>query len=399
MTASAPDTAPDRVADWIRLIEARYPARDAQSWDAPGLQVGDPRDEVHRVLVCLDVTEATLAEAAQHGADLVLAHHPLLFRPLARLTPDSAPGRLALAAARAGVSVHAAHTNLDAGTPGTTEPITDALGLDPATLRPLQPVAAPGKRKLVTFVPVEDTLRVLGALSEAGAGVIGAYDHCGFRVQGTGSFRPSPEANPHLGQVGSVNEVTEDRLEVELAPSDVERVVAALWEAHPYEEVAYDVYPLEVPDAASGKGLGRVGDLPEPRPLRWVADRVAAHVPAPHLRLAGDPDQPVRRIAALGGSGDGLIDAALAAQADCYVTGDLRHHPTLDARTQGLALVDAGHGAVEGAALARVAAALTDDARHAGLQAQVVLSQAPTEPWAPYRPVTGAHHPDGEEDR
>ena len=386
----------DRVGDWIRLVEARYPRRDAQPWDAPGLQVGDPEDRVHRVLVCLDVTATTLAEATDRDADLVLAHHPLLFRPLGRLTTETAPGRLALAAARAGIAIHAAHTNLDAGTPGTTDPIVDALGLDPDALAPLERVSAAGKHKLVTFVPAEDTERVLGALSEAGAGVIGAYDHCGFRVRGTGSFRPSPEANPHLGDVGAINEVTEDRLEVELAPRDLERAVAALWQAHPYEEVAYDVYPLEVPDSASGKGLGRVGELPEPRPLRWVADRVAGHVPAPHLQVAGDLDQPVQRIAALGGSGDGLIGAALAAEADCYITGDLRHHPTLDARTQGLALIDAGHGAVEGAALPRVAAALAADARTVGLDAEILTSAAAHEPWAEYRPA--APEPPASED-
>lgn len=377
-------SSPDRVADWVALVDACYPERDAASWDATGLQVGDPADPVGGVLVCLDATAETIDEAREQGCDLILAHHPLLFRGLERLTPDSAPGRLALRAARAGVSVLAAHTNLDVAVPGTTEPITEALGLERP--EPLQPTPPAEQVKLVTFVPREDTVKVLGALSEAGAGVIGEYDHCAFRVAGTGSFRPSPAANPHLGAHGEINEVAEDRLEVDVDRVDLERVVAALWETHPYEEVAYDVYPVVQPaSAGGGKGLGRVGDLPEPLSLREVCDALVAALPAPHLRVAGELEQPVRRVAACGGAGDALIDAALGAQAECFVTGDLRHHPTLDARTQGLAVIDAGHGAVEEAAMRRVTGQLAEDAAAAGLRAPVRASGASGEPWAEYK--------------
>ena len=375
--------ATDRLADWVALVDARYPERDAASWDATGLQVGDPDDAVHGVLVCLDVTAASLDEAREHGCDLILAHHPLLFRGLARLTPDTAPGRLALSAARAGVAVLAAHSNIDVAAPGTTEPITGLLGL--GDVEPLQPTPPPETCKLVTFVPVEDTMTVLGALSAAGAGVIGEYDHCGFRVAGTGSFRPSPAASPHLGERGELNEVTEERLEVDCDRGDLDAVVAALWQAHPYEEGAYDVYPLTAPAVTDGKGLGRVGELDEPLTVREVCDRLSDGLPAPFLRVAGELDAPVRRVAACGGAGDALIDAACAAGAECFVTGDLRHHPTLDARSQGLAVVDAGHGAVEQAAMATVADALAADADKAGLSAPVRRSALAGEPWADYR--------------
>lgn len=373
----------DRLADWVALVDERYPQRDAASWDATGLQVGDPDDAVHGVLVCLDVTAATLDEARRHGCDLIVAHHPLLFRGLERLTPGTAAGRLALSAARAGVGVLAAHSNVDVAVPGTTEPITGLLGV--GGLEPLQPTPPPEALKLVTFVPVEDTMTVLGALSAAGAGVIGEYDHCGFRVRGTGSFRPSPQAHPHLGERGELNEVTEERLEVDLERADLEAVVTALWDAHPYEEVAYDVYPLASPPAAGGKGLGRVGALAEPLTLREVCDRLVDGLPAPFLRVAGELEAPVRRVAACGGAGDALIGAARSAGADCYITGDLRHHPTLDARTQGLAVVDAGHGAVEHAAMRTVAETLSADAGTAGLGAPVHRSALPGEPWADYR--------------
>ncbi|HVM00607.1 MAG TPA: Nif3-like dinuclear metal center hexameric protein [Egibacteraceae bacterium] len=384
----------DRVADWVALVDRHYPERDAAAWDATGLQVGAPDDAVTRVLVCLDVTDAALDEAAREGCDLLLAHHPLLFRPLAALTPRTAAGWLALRAARQGTAVLAAHTNLDVAEAGTTAPIVEALGL--ADVRPLVPAAAePGQElKLVTFVPHAATAAVLAAVSAAGAGVIGEYDQCSFRVAGTGTFRPSAAANPASGTRGRLNEEAEDRLEVVVPRSRLGAAVAALWDAHPYEEVAYDVYPLvSVPGRGGAKGLGRVGDLAEPTPLRAVADRLATALPAPFLRVAGDLSRTVRRIAACGGAGDSLVAAAQAAGADVYVTGDLRHHPALDALTLGLALVDAGHHATEAAALPAFRRALAGAAAERGLRATLVASAISTEPWAPYTPPGATGRP------
>lgn len=375
----------DTVQDWVDLVSARYPERDAASWDATGLQVGDPRARVHAVLVTLDVTDAVLDEAARTGADLVLAHHPLLFRPLERLTPATAAGHLALRAAREGVAILAAHTNFDAAHAGTTDPVVRLLDLRDA--RPLEPLPQepPADAKLVVFVPHADTAAVLAALAEAGAGVIGEYDRCSFRVAGTGTFRPSPAANPSVGEREQTNEVAEDRLEVLVPRARLGAAVEALVDAHPYEEVAYDVYPLAGDGRASGKGLGRVGELAEPLMLREVADRLAAGLPSPHLRVAGDLDAPVRRVAACGGAGDGLLHAAVDARADVYVTGDLRHHVALDALTLGLALVDAGHYATEAAALPDLVTALTEDARRRNLSARLVPSALRTEPWTAHR--------------
>lgn len=378
----------DRLADWIGLVDELYPERDAAGWDNTGLQVGAPDDPVSAVLVCLDVTDETLDEAAEVGADLLLAHHPLLFRPLSGLTPDTAGGRLALRAARAGISVLAAHTNVDVAGAGTTEPAVDVLGLE--DVRPLAPQRDVGeeKVKLVTFVPAEDAMRVLEAMAAAGAGVIGEYDHCAYRLSGTGTFRPSEAANPATGRVGVLNEEHEERLEIDVPRRLLRGVVAALDEAHPYEEVAYDVYPVEFSGGAT-KGFGRVGDLPEPTVLRALADQLAERLPAPFLRVAGDLDRRVRRVAACGGAGDHLIHDALAAGADVYVTGDLRHHPTLDAVTQGLACIDAGHYATEAAALPALREALTTAAATQGLAARLLGSGVRTEPWAPYAPPVG----------
>lgn len=371
---------PDTVRDWIRLVHDLYPPGDAEEWDNVGLQVGDPGWGVDRVLVTLDVTSDVLAEAIDGPPTLVIAHHPLLFRPLPSLTPSTAAGKLALLAASSEVAVLAAHTNLDVAEDGagTSDPvmsvlgITDVVPLDVAT-------RASDEVKLVTFVPPDHVDAVLDAMARAGAGVIGDYERCSFRVPGTGTFRPGPEADPYAGEVGADNEETEDRLEIVVPRPRLHAVLRALRGAHPYEEVAFDVYTLV---AGGRRGIGRVGDLPEPLPLRDLAARLRDGIPAPHLRFAGDPRRSITRVAAVGGSGDAYIGAALAAGAGVLVTGDLRHHPVRDALELGLALVDAGHHATEAAAIPRWVERLRGAASERGLSAALVASSVDTAPWS-----------------
>ena len=370
----------DQVSQWLDALHQAFPPADAEAWDTVGLQVGDPADPVDGVLVCLDVTPDTIAEAQAQGASLIIAHHPLFFRPLERLTPASATGRLALAAARAGIAVAAAHTNFDVAAEGTTEPIQRLLGIQ--SVVPLTD-AKGGFVKVVVFVPVEATAQVLAAGFEAGAGGIGEYDECSFSVSGTGTFRPSDAANPVIGERGQRNEVAEDRVEM-VVPSDrASAVVAAVTAAHPYEEVALDVYPLAGvgPGVAPRKGLGRVGDLATPMTVAQAAQRLRDGLPSPLLRAAGDPDRVVTRVAACGGAGDSLVGAAQAAGADLYVTGDLRHHVATDALTMGMALIDAGHYATEAAALPALVERLGSGAAERGLSARLLASSVSTEPW------------------
>jgi dinuclear metal center YbgI/SA1388 family protein len=373
----------DHLRDWLAVLDSSYPTADAADWDSVGLQVGSPDDAVSAILVCLDVTRATLAEAQQRHAEVLLAHHPLFFRPLERLTPSTAPGALALDAARRGVSVVAAHTNFDVATHGTTGPIMAALEIrDAAPMVAIQPATA--VVKLAVFTPAESTGAVLDAAFAAGAGTIGEYTECSFRVSGTGTFRPSAQTAPAVGERERRNDVPEERLEVVVPRAVLGEVVRAVVAAHPYEEVAFDVFPtVAVPPAGTaGKGTGRIGELPAPRRLADVAAALRERLPSPHLRFAGDPQRLVRRIAACGGAGDGYISAALAAGADCYITGDLRHHVTLDALTQGLAVIDAGHYATEAPALTALLTTLEKAGRERGLTARLLASTITTEPWA-----------------
>lgn len=370
----------ETVKDWIDLVHGLYPPRHAASWDNVGLQVGDPSWPVERVLVALDVTGKVVAEAAEQAGTLLLAHHPLLFRPLDRLTPETASGRTALAAAANKVAVAAAHTNLDvaADGAGTSDPVARALDLQ--EVRPLTSEGGGTSRfKLVTFVPADEVEVVLTALASRGAGTIGEYERCSFQVSGTGTFRPGDGTDPHVGTIGEDNRVAEVRLEMVVPAGRVREVVDALLAAHPYEEVAYDLYPLH---DLSPHGFGRVGRLPSPMPLRAVAAAIRERLPAPHLRFAGEPDRLIRTLAVVGGAGDSLIGAARAAGVDCYVTGDLRHHVTLDALEQGLTLIDAGHHATEAAALPSWMERLRVAAGERGLAAPVVASEVDTVPWA-----------------
>lgn len=368
----------DTVGDWMALVEDRYPPSTAADWDEVGLHVGASSWPVERVLVSLDVTGAVVDEAADGPATLLLAHHPLLFHGLDRLTPDTAAGGLALRAAAAQVAVAAAHTNLDvaADGAGTSDPVADLLALEGR--EPLTSEVRAAARKLVTFVPPEAVEEVIDALAEAGAGRIGRYERCSFRVRGIGTFRPSADADPYRGEPGDDNRVEELRVEMEVPGRRLGGAVRALLTVHPYEEVAYDVYATTT---GGTLGFGWVGDLPEPSTLREIASRIRRELPAPHLRYAGDPERVVRRVAVVGGAGDSLVGAARTTGADVYVTGDLRHHVTLEALETGLALVDAGHHATEIAAMPAWRSRLEEAAGDRGLAAEVIASSIPTGPW------------------
>lgn len=329
------------VSDWMAYLDDLYPPAWTQEWDNSGFQVGDRSAEATRVLVALDPTEEVIREAADRGCGLLVTHHPLLFRPRTRLDVADPVARAAALALTSGVAVAACHTNADAASPGVSDALADALGV--RVEGPLEPTAAGEQVKLVTFVPPEATEKVLDALAGAGAGVIGEYTHCSFRLRGAGTFMPSAAADPAVGEREVFNEVQEDRLEMVLPSGRLGAATRALVEAHPYEEVAYDVYPLAT---RLGLGLGRVGTLADPLDAAGLADRCRERLGA-DARLAGDPERRVERVAVCGGSAASLIPAAIAAGADAYVTGDVKHHDALDASAAGLAVIDAGHHATE----------------------------------------------------
>lgn len=360
------------VSDWLELLDEWYPPAWAEEWDNVGLQVGDRSRRAERALVALDPTAEVVGEAADKGCGLLVAHHPLLFRPLSRLDVDEPVGRTLAAALSGGVAVVACHTNADVASPGVSDALAEALDLEVTGV--LDETAAGERVKLVTFVPADATAKVLDAIAGAGGGVIGEYTHCSYRVSGTGTFLPSDRARPAVGERGSLNEVEEDRLEV-VVPRDRLRAAAlAMVDAHPYEEVAYDVYPLA---SGGGLGLGRVARPRSPLTASALAD-VCRERLGGSVRVAGKDDVDVRNVALCGGSGASLIPAALRAGVDAYVTGDVKHHEALDAASDGLTVIDAGHHGTEWPFVPHLAGRLAT----AGL-GEVLVSEVSTDPFSP----------------
>jgi len=339
----------------MAVVDRLAPFDLAEPWDHVGLQVGSPGDKVRGVLVALEVDDATLDEAARQKCDLLLVHHPLIFDALERLSDDSEAGRLALRAARDGVAVIVAHTNLDKAHGGIADLIAELLGLEAAA--PLAPAAADAL-KLVGFVPADDADLVRKAVFAAGAGVIGEYEHCSWAVEGQGTFFGREGAEPTLGRAGHDEAVSELRLEVVFPRRLKRRVTGAYVVAHPYEEPAYDIYPVE--NEVATLGLGRLGVLPAAQPLAAFAADVAAVLRLPSLRYSGDGARAVKRVAVLPGSGAEAIARGVAQVADVLVTGDVKYHEARAAQAQGLALVDAPHGVTEQEAVLRWAWTVAD---------------------------------------
>ncbi|MEZ0363428.1 Nif3-like dinuclear metal center hexameric protein [Mycobacterium sp. pUA109] len=334
-----------RLAEVIGVLEAAYPPGLAQPWDSVGLVCGDPDEPVDSVTVAVDATGAVVDEVPERG--LLLAHHPLLLRGVDTVATSTPKGALVHRLIRSGRSLFTAHTNADSARPGVSDALADALGLTVQAVLEPRP-ATPELDKWVIYVPVEHADAVRAGVFAAGAGHIGDYAQCSWSVTGVGQFLPGDAASPAIGRRGAVEQVTEDRVEVVAPAASRAAVLAALRAAHPYEEPAFDVFALQPPPA--DVGLGRVGALPRPEPLRDFVARVAAGLPATAwgVRAAGDPDRPVSRVAVCGGAGDSLLAAAAGADVQAYVTADLRHHPADEhRRASPVALVDVAHWASE----------------------------------------------------
>jgi dinuclear metal center YbgI/SA1388 family protein len=376
-----------KLSDVVDLVHGWYPPATAEGWDAVGLVHGDPEQTVEKVMFAVDPTPEVAREAAEWGADLLVVHHPLFLKPVHGFAATTAKGRTLATLAGAGCALLTAHTNADRAVGGVSEALATALGL--TGLAPLVPGWEGPMDKLTTYVPAPDADRVRAALADAGAGRIGDYDQASFSTPGEGRFRPLEGAAPSIGSVGTPEVVEEVRVEVVLPRGRRTPVVAAMLAAHPYEEPAFDVVELADP-GRSGTGTGRIGDVAEST-LADFAQAVDAALPttAHGVRVAGDPDRVVRRVAVCGGAGDFLLDTVLRTDADVYVTSDLRHHPAAEflekARfgdREGPALVDVAHWAAEWTWLPVVRTRLADAL---GDTVESRVSTLCTDPWS-FRP-------------
>jgi dinuclear metal center YbgI/SA1388 family protein len=359
------------VDELLAALAERVPLSRAAAWDPVGLQVGDPAAPARRVGVCHEVTGPVVARAEADGLDLLVAYHPLIFRPLRGLLAGPGPGGRALRLARVGTAVAAVHTAFDVAPGGASDALAAALGLD--DVRGFAPLHGVETVKVATFVPDEAADAVLDAVAAAGGARVGNYSHCSFRSPGVGSFHAGRGTRPAAGRVGQLNREPEVRLEFVAPRAREAEVLAALVNAHPYEEPAYDVLDRRG-DAAL---IGRVGTPPPGTTLGSLADRAGEALGAGSPRVAGDRGRTLGRVAVVPGSGSDFIADARAAGADALVTGDLGHHAAREALDGGLSLVDPGHAATERPGLAVLRAWVAELAEE-----PVNLSDLDPDPWS-----------------
>jgi dinuclear metal center YbgI/SA1388 family protein len=335
------------VEDLERILDQFAPRALAEPWDNVGLLVGRRGTQVSKVLVALDLTQDVVVEAVMNDYQAIVTHHPLIFSPVRRVTDRDRVGVLITQLIAADVALFAAHTNLDGAPGGLCELVANELGV--AHLRPL--TRAPmNARKFVGFVPSDAVEAVSRALFAAGAGSIGDYEDCAFGGPGEGSFTPRPGADPTVGRTGEHERVSEIRWET-LVPDDrVAAVVQAYISAHPYEEPAFDVYPVD--NVRTAGGQGRVGSLRSETSLVALAETAAEVFELPKVCFVGDRDKPVDRVAVVTGSGASLMEIAAGA-ADVLITGDLKYHDAERASDLGLALVSVPHEHLETWAMRR----------------------------------------------
>jgi dinuclear metal center YbgI/SA1388 family protein len=326
------------VADIINAIEAVAPLTYQESYDNSGLQVGSASMEVNGILISLDVTEAILEEALDRSCNIIVAHHPLIFSGLKRVTGRTYVERVVEKAIKNDIAIYAAHTNLDNIRTGVNKMICDKLGLVNTSILSMKMDTL---RKLYTFAPAEAAEKVRQALFTSGAGDIGKYRECSFNTDGEGTFRPDKDANPVIGEAGGPREtVKEVKIEVLVQKHKEAAVLKALFENHPYEEVAYEFIALQNPNQEIGAGM--VGFLPNPMEGVEFLPYLKRKMNVSCIRHTALTDKPVTKIAVCGGSGSFLLSDAIRANADVFITGDFKYHQFFDAEGR-IVIADIGH--------------------------------------------------------
>ncbi|MGB3588039.1 MAG: Nif3-like dinuclear metal center hexameric protein [Tunicatimonas sp.] len=318
-------------------LETIAPRSYQESYDNAGLITGNPQSEVSGILVSLDVIESIVDEALEHDCNLIVAHHPIIFKGLKGLTGRNYIERTIIKAIKHDIAIYAIHTNLDNVYNGVNAKIAEKLELQQT--RVLIPKSQT-LRKLTTFVPQENAKAVLNALSAAGAGNIGNYQNCSFQVSGTGTFQPNEQANPHIGEADKLEQVEEQRIEVILPAHQSSLVLQALRKAHPYEEVAYYLHNLENENQEVGSGM--IGQLAKAMSPTNFLSYLKKQMNLSVIRHTALLDRPVQTVAVCGGAGSFLLPQAIRQQADVFVTADFKYHEFFDADGH-LIIADIGH--------------------------------------------------------
>lgn len=330
------------VREALEFLNEIAPPQWAFPNDPIGLQIGEPSQTVERILVALDPDPRTVVQAKYRDCQLLVTHHPLIFRPLSKIRFDDPVGMAVQALCEAKIALIAVHTNWDVAPGGINDTLAELIGL--TETRPFGEGPARQEYKIAVFTPTEHTDAVIDAMANAGAGVIGLYRRCAFYTSGVGTYEPMEGANPYLGQVGKREHAEETRIEMLVPAEWLNAVLQAMLRAHPYEEVAYDVYLLYT---RAEHALGRVGALAKPMLASELRDYLAEKLGNPYVRLYGKPSKLIRTLAVVGGSGGDYLPDAQRAHADALLTGEVRHHHTWEAWARDVVLFEGGHSETE----------------------------------------------------
>ncbi|MDD2401424.1 MAG: Nif3-like dinuclear metal center hexameric protein [Clostridia bacterium] len=323
----------------VTLIEKYAPKKIAEEWDNIGLQIGNPSKSVSCIFLTLDLNGEILEEARDAGADMLVVHHTPFFKPVKNLRDDLPGGKLLCNVIRYGMALYTAHTNLDAAEGGVNDALVAKLGLQ--KILPLSESWQEKLYKLAVYVPNDFVEVVSKEICKVGAGCIGNYSDCTFKTKGMGTFVPLENTNPFVGNKGELERVEETKLETIVSEEKLAKVIRAMIKAHPYEEVAYDVFPL----VNDGKklGIGRIGILSEPLVLKEFVELVKEKLNISIVKCCGKLEKKIKKVAVCGGSGASYIPKAVFMGADVLLTADIKYHEAQKALEQGLALVDGGH--------------------------------------------------------
>lgn len=371
------------IKEFVSVYEKFAPKKLIMGGDPTGLHFGHPDQEITKVMTTLDVRPEVVDEAVARGVDFILAHHPPIFKPAKNLVEDDPQNHMYAQLIRHNIGVYASHTNLDVVAGGMNDWLADALDL--TNLQILSPTYQADQYKLVVYVPQEASDQVLSACHDKGAGQVGDfYQDVSTSIPALGRFTPKAGAKPAIGQVDQAEEVQEDRLEVLVDEDDLDQVISALLEAHPYEEPVYDVFKLE--GACKSQGIGRVGDLSQVMTLEDLLAHIKKSFDLQGLRYVQVPNTKLKtfqKIAICGGDGSSFIQDAINSGADAYITGDVYYHTAHDLQAAGLTVIDPGHH-TEAICIPKLAQKVQEWIQAYNWPIQVVQSQVNTEPFEFY---------------
>lgn len=328
-----------KLNDLIKKIENKYPLNLAYDWDNVGLLVGDFDNKIKKVLVTLEANESVVEEAIQKNIDLIITHHPFIFRKMNKINTKDLKGRLIHKLIKNDIALYSMHTNFDIAFDGLNDYFMEVMGFENTKI--LDVTNSETLYKVAVYVPKTHELQVRKVLGDAGAGYIGNYSNCTFNINGIGTFKPEDNANPFIGNIGEIEEVEEVKIETIVPQNLLQKTIDKMIKAHPYEEVAYDIYKLE--NKGNSVGLGRISKLQDSITLKELCNSIKEKLNMEHIRVVGNLNDKINKVAVVTGSGADMFKKAKRSGADVLITGDMKYHDAQDALDIGMNVIDCGH--------------------------------------------------------